>query len=83
MAIQEAEHDAEAYQKGSQEISEQESTWRLFTALAKWCALGMAVLIFWLTLWFMPNGGFFGASVSAIVLGVAGWWYLRSKPAAH
>lgn len=79
----EADHDAEAYLKGSQEISEQVATWHLFNVLAKWGSLAVAVAVLFFTLWFMPDGGFFTAAPAAVVLAVAGWWFLRSKPADH
>ncbi|MEH6665252.1 MAG: aa3-type cytochrome c oxidase subunit IV [Brevundimonas sp.] len=79
----EADHDADAYLRGSQEISEQVSTWKLFMVLAKWGSLIVALHVVFLTLWFMPNGGFFPAAIVTAVLAVAGWWFLRSKPADH
>ena len=79
----EADHDAEAYLKGSQEITEQVATWHLFNFLAKWGSLAIAGAVLFFTMWFMPNGGFFGALIAAVVVAVAGWWFLRSKPADH
>ncbi|MFN3536513.1 MAG: aa3-type cytochrome c oxidase subunit IV [Brevundimonas sp.] len=79
----EADHDAEAYLRGTQEITEQVSTWHLFNFLTKWGSLSVAVAVLLFTVWFMPNGGFFPAVISAVVLAVAGWWFLRSKPADH
>jgi fumarate reductase subunit D len=78
-----ADHDAAAYQRGSMEIEEQKATWALFGALSKWGSLAIACLVLLLTVWFMPNGGFVPAAISAIVVAVVGWWFLRAKPAAH
>lgn len=78
-----ADRDAEAYLRGSQEISEQASTWELFVSLTKWGSLATAVAVLFLTLWFMPGGGFLPGLVAAVALSVAGWWFLRSKPDAH
>ncbi|MFN3814561.1 aa3-type cytochrome c oxidase subunit IV [Brevundimonas sp.] len=79
----EADHDAEAYLRGSQEITEQVSTWHLFNFLTKWGSLSVVVAVLLFTVMFMPNGGFFPALISAVVVAVAGWWFLRSKPADH
>ena len=68
------------YVRGSQEISEQVSTWHLFLALSKWGSLIIAAGLLFLTLWFQPGGSFIGGAISAIVLLVAGWFFLRSKP---
>lgn len=76
-----ADHDA--YQHGSMEIEEQKATWELFGALTKWGSLAVAAIVLLLTVWFMPNGGFVPAALSAIVVSVVGWWFLRDKPAAH
>ena len=78
-----ADHDAEAYLRGSQEISEQVATWNLFGGLAKWGSLATALSILFFTMWFMPNGGFIPALVTTVVATAAGWWFLRSKPSAH
>lgn len=80
---QHADHDAEAYLRGSQEISEQVATWNLFAGLAKWGSLFTAACILFFTAWFMPNGGFFLALILTVVLVGAGWWFLRSKPVDH
>ena len=79
----EADHDAEAYLKGSQEISEQVATWHLFNFMTKWGSLSIAVLVLFFTVCFMPGGGFFAALIPSVLLAVAGWWLLRSKPESH
>lgn len=76
-------HAADDYQRGSQEINEQVSTFDLFIGLTKWGSLATAVCVLFLTVWFMPNGGFFGALVASVVVSVAGFFALKSKPAAH
>jgi len=83
MAEHHAEHDAHAYQRGTQEISEQVSTFHLFNNLTKWGSLAVAAVLLFLTVWFMPNGSFMGGAIAAVVLIVAGWWFLRDKPQAH
>lgn len=79
-------HHADAhsdYVHGSQEISEQVSTFHVFVLLAKWGSLAVAVVLLFLTLWFGPGGNFFTAVIAAGVLAVAGWWFLHERPAAH
>lgn len=71
------------YVRGSQEISEQVSTWHLFLGLAKWGSLILGAVVLFLTLWFMPNGSFFAGAFAAFVMLAAGWFFLRSKPTAH
>lgn len=71
------------YIRGSQEISEQVATWKLFTGLAKWGSLLIGAVLLWLTLWFMPGGSFFAGAIAAVVMLAAGWWFLRSKPTPH
>ena len=71
------------YQRGSQEISEQVSTWHLFLALAKGGSLIIGAAVLFLTLWFMPNGSFFSGFFAAAFMLAAGWFFLRSKPTAH
>ena len=72
-------HDA--YVRGSQEISEQTSTFTLFMGLAKWGSLVVAALLLLLTLWFQPGGSLFTGLIAAVVMLVAGWFFLKSKSA--
>jgi uncharacterized membrane protein len=72
--------DAQAYLRGSQEINEQAATYSLFMNIAKWGSLATAVVLLWLVLWFQPGGTLIGGLIPAVVLAVAGWWFLRSKP---
>jgi len=79
-------HHAEAhddYVRGSQEISEQASTFTLFMGLAKWGSLATAVSILFLVLWFQPGGSFIAGAIAAIVLLVVGIFALRSKKTQH
>lgn len=75
-----ASHD-EDYHRGEMDISEQASTFDLVMVLSKWGALGVAVLVLFFTMWLYPRGSFMGAAVAAVVLLVAGIFFLRSKPA--
>lgn len=85
MAEPHTAHDAhDDYVHGSQEISEQESTFRLFMGLAKWGSLLTAAVVAFLTIWFMPNGSFIGGGIAFVVIMVGGWFFLKKpKTAAH
>lgn len=68
-----------SYQRGSQEISEQVSTFHLVMGLTKWGSLAIAAVLLFLTLWFMPNGNVFGGLIAAVILVVIGYFALRDK----
>ena len=79
-------HHADAhddYVRGSQEISEQESTFDLFMGLAKWGSLLIGVSVLFLVMWFQPGGSFIAGAIAAFVLLVIGVFALRSKKKAH
>ena len=59
-----ADHDAEAYQRGTMTIEEQTSTWKLVQALLSWGSLAIASLLLFLVIWFQPNGSFIGPAGS-------------------
>lgn len=75
-------HAHDDYVRGSMEISEQTSTFHLFMGMAKYGSLAIAALLTFLTIWFMPNGSFIAGAGVAVVMMVAGVWFLRS-PAKH
>lgn len=76
-------HDAhDDYVRGSQEISEQVSTFDAFMVMSKWGSLVIAALLVFLTVWFQPGGAFVPAFISAVVLLVAGYFVLKS-PKKH
>lgn len=76
-------HDAhDAYVRGSQEISEQESTFDAFIGMSKWGSLVIAAGLLFLTLWFQPGGSFVAGFISAVVLLVVGFFVLKS-PKKH
>lgn len=74
-------HDA--YVRGSQEISEQASTFRAFISMAKWGSLWLAALLMFLVLWFQPGGSFIGGAIVAVVMLVLGYFALKSGKPAH
>ena len=76
-------HNSDDYVRGSQEISEQVSTYALFQNLAKWGSLLTAAVLLFLTLAFMYDGSIITGLIAGIGLFVVGWFFLRSKPAAH
>ena len=77
---QHASADAHAYVHGSMPVQEQAATYSLFMGMAKWGSLAVATVLLFLTIWFQPNGSFFGGLIAAVVLAGAGWWFLRAKP---
>ena len=77
-------HAHDDYVRGSQEISEQVSTFHLFMGMAKWGSVLLAAVLAFLTIWFMPNGSFIGGAITIVVIVVAGWFFLKKpKSAGH
>ncbi|WP_439478482.1 aa3-type cytochrome c oxidase subunit IV [Brevundimonas sp.] len=76
-------HASDDYVRGSQEISEQESTFDAFVGLTKWGSLIISATLLLLTIWFQPGGGFIPAAISTGVLLAAGFFLLKSSPKAH
>jgi hypothetical protein len=74
---------ADDYQRGTQEISEQRSTYALFMGMAKWGALAVACAVLFLTVSFMYGGSLVAGFIAAIVVAVVGVFVLKSEPAAH
>ena len=70
------------YVHGSQEISEQESTFDAFMVLTKWGSLVISALLVLLVLWFQPGGSLITGLIAAVVLTVAGYFLLKS-PRKH
>lgn len=83
MATPETETAHGDYQKGTQPIHEQQSTYDLFMGLAKWGSLQLAVVITFFVLWLQPGGSFVFGLVAAVALAVIGYFALKSKPAKH
>ena len=72
------------YVRGSQKIDEQASTFNLFVGLAKWGSLLTAATLVFLVLWFQPGGSFIGGAITAAVVLVAGFFFLKSgKKSSH
>jgi hypothetical protein len=74
-------HDA--YVRGSQEISEQSSTFHAFIKMSKWGSLWIAALLMFLVLWFQPGGSFIGGAIAAAAMLVIGYFALKSGKAKH
>ena len=76
-------HDSnDAYVRGSQEISEQESTFDAFVGLSKWGSLIIAASLLFLVIWVQPGGAFIPAFISAVMVLVLGFFVLKS-PKKH
>jgi hypothetical protein len=71
-------NSSDAYVRGSQEISEQASTFTAFMGLTKWGSLIIAALLMFLVLWFQPGGSFMTGLIAAVVMSVAGYFFLKS-----
>ena len=72
------------YVRGSQQIDEQASTFNLFINLAKWGSLLTAATLVFLVLWFQPGGSFIGGAITAVMVLVAGFFFLKSgKKSGH
>ncbi len=71
-------HDSDTYVRGSQEISEQESTFDAFMGLTKWGSLIIAAVLMFLTLWFQPGGSLVTGFIAMVVMLVAGYFFLKS-----
>lgn len=71
-------HAHDDYVRGSQEISEQEATFDAFMGLTKWGSLIIAALLMLLVLWFQPGGSLMTGLITAVVLLVAGYFFLKS-----
>jgi len=71
-------HASDDYVRGSQEISEQASTFDVFMGMTKWGSLIIAALLMLLVLWFQPGGSLMAGVITAVVMLVAGYFFLRS-----
>lgn len=75
-------HASDHYVRGSQEISEQESTFDAFVGMSKWGSLIISASLLFLTIWFQPGGAFIPAFIAAVVVLVVGFFILKS-PKSH
>jgi predicted membrane channel-forming protein YqfA (hemolysin III family) len=72
---------AAEFHPGDQDISGQLATYALFGRMMKWVALGIAVLLVMLVLWFCVDAGFFTGLFAGVVLLALGITFLRARPA--
>ena len=70
------------YSRGSMEINEQRATFDIFIGLVKWGSVFTAALLFFLSVWFGTEAGFFTALVSGVVIVAVGLWLLKKKNAS-
>ncbi|MGZ3298846.1 MAG: aa3-type cytochrome c oxidase subunit IV [Asticcacaulis sp.] len=75
-------HDASDYKHGEMDIHQHVSTYNLFGALTKWGSLHLAVLLVFLVLLTCTSAGWMTALISAVIVGVVGWFMLKKKPDA-
>lgn len=76
-------HDHSDYVHGKMDIHQNESTYALFGNLTKWGSLVLSVaLVFIVLLTCVPAAGFITAFITAFVLAVLGWVFLKKKPDA-
>lgn len=75
--------DGGEYHRGDMDIHEQQATFHAVMGLTKWGSLAIAVALVFLVLMFCTPAGFLGAAFAALVLLVAGVFFLRDKPAEH
>ena len=73
---------ASDYHRGEMDIHEQVDTFKLVMNITKWGSLHIATVVLFLVLWFCTEVGFVSAFVTAAVLAVLGFVFLRSKPEA-
>jgi small-conductance mechanosensitive channel len=78
-----ADHDADAYHRGTMTIEEQTSTWHLVQNLLSWGSLAIASMILFLVIWFQPNGSFIGGLLAGLVVFGAGYAFLKSGSKGH
>jgi len=50
-----------------------EQTYHMFNVLMRWCALHIAAIIVFLTLWFAAGAGFWGGLISGIAVFALGY----------
>ena len=70
------------YHRGEMDIEEQAATYAAFGGMTKWGSLAIAVLLLTITEWFCTSAGFLGGAIAGFVLAVAGFVFLREKPAS-
>lgn len=70
-----APHEGD-YVHGSQDVSEQASTYSFFMTLAMWGSVMTGAIVLFLTIWFQPGGSFLGGAIAGLVVAVGGGVYL-------
>lgn len=70
------------YHRGEMDIHEQASTYSAFLSLSKWGSLVLAAGLLFFVILFCTEAGFMAAGIAMVVLLVAGFALLRSKPGA-
>jgi len=68
------------YHRGEMDIAEQTATFNLVMGMTKWGSLVIAAGVLFFSLLFCTHTGFLGSAAWTVVLLVAGFVLLRSKP---
>jgi hypothetical protein len=74
-------HESSDYVHGEMDIRQHEATYHLFNGLTKWISLHLAVLLVFLVILTCTKLGFIAAFVAAAAVAVAGFFFLKKKPA--
>lgn len=74
---------ASEYHRGEMDIQAQVSTFHGFNLLTKWGSLATAVSVLVLTLWFCTDAGFWGGTITGVVLTALGVLVLREGKKTH
>ena len=73
---------ASDYHRGEQDITEQTATFHLVMGMTKWGCLALAAMLVLLVFWFCTPAGPLPGFITALIVTVAGIFFLREKPAA-
>lgn len=71
------------YHRGEMDIQEQASTFHAFNQMTKWGSLALSAALTALVLWFCTSAGFMAGLIAAVVVAVAGFFFLKEKPQQH
>jgi hypothetical protein len=73
---------AHDYARGDMDIKAHQASFHAFILLSKWGSLTVGTAVLFLVLWFCTGAGFGAAAITAIIVAVLGYLFLREKPKA-